>query len=321
MSSGAARDLAVVAAIAVFWVASNRLQAAALDERKSWPDADEFVILPPAKIAPFLYAGYNEVAADINWARGLVYYGSAVLGESDLRYLERFIDTVLELDPNFKRVYWWAAAAVTYQGAKRTHKGNEFIAATDEEFRLSAKYLRRGIAQFPDEYDYYLTLALRLWWDIEPKSEAERLANRQEAARLMDYAITLPTAPPGAATTVANLWTELGELEHAKRALRQQLMTTESKEAQAKILERFRQLFPEDREDKLLERAKKDFEAARVKYLPWAPADLFVLLGEPPPEVIDLEALAGPSLPMDVDDAGDGDPIDLEPPGPPAPSP
>ena len=291
MSRRATRAVAATVAIAACWLAANRLQAAALDERERWPDADEFVILPPARVAPYLYAGYNEVAADINWARGLVYYGSAVLGESDLRYLERFIDTVLELDPYFKRVYWWAAAAVTYQGAKTSHKGKEFIAATDDEFRLSAKYLRKGIEKFPQEYDYYLSLALRLWWDIEPRSEEERRANREEAARLMDHAVTLPTAPPGAATTVANLWTELGELEHAKRALRQQLMTTESEEAKKKILARFQLLFPEDRERELLERAKTEFEAARARELPHLPADLFVLLGERPDPVIRLDQL------------------------------
>lgn len=289
MSSPAARAVAAAAVAVIIWLGSSRLQAAALAERAAWPDADEFVILPPAEVAPFMYAGYNEMAADINWARGLVYYGSAVLGESDLRYLERFIDTVLVLDPDFKRVYWWAAAAVTYQGAKTAGKNSELIRATDEEFRLSAKYLRRGIERFPGEYEYYLSLALRLWWDIEPKSEAERQANREEAVRLMEYAVTLPTAPPGAATLVANLWSELGELEHAKRALRQQLMTTESKEAQKKILARFRQLFPEDRETELLERAKKRFEAARAEHLPWAPADLFVLLGPPPDPVIRLD--------------------------------
>lgn len=293
--------------IAAIWFVSIRLQSIALADRQSWPDEDEFVILPPARTAPFLYAGYNEVAADINWARGLVYYGSAVLGESDLRYLERFIDTVLELDPKFKRVYLWAAAAVTYHSSKTRRGDTEFIAATDDEFRLSAKYLRRGIEEFPDEYDYYLTLALRLWWDITPDSEEERHANRLEAAQLLDYAITLPTAPPGAATTVANLWSELGEFEHAKNALRQQLMTTDNKEAQARILERFRQLFPADREDELMERAKNDFEAARARALPWAPADLFVLLGPEPDPVIRLERIGELAVPDYVDDDVDDD--------------
>lgn len=292
-----------LAAIAALWLGANRLQASALAERKTWPDSDEFVILPPARTAPLSYAGYNELAADINWARGLVYYGSAVLGESDLRYLERFIDTVLELDPKFKRVYSWAAAAVTYRGARATHRGKEFIAATDEEFRLSAKYLRRGIEEYPEEYDYYLTLAMRLWWDIVPKDEQERRANRLEAAQLLDYAITLPSAPPGAATTVANLWSRLGEFEHAKRALRQQLMTTDDKEAQAKILERFRTLFPADREDKLLEYAKNAFERARSEHLPWAPADFFVILGPEPDPVIRLE----PERPIADIDEGPGD--------------
>lgn len=295
-----------VVSIAALWLASNRLQAAALAERATWPDEDEFVILPPARTAPFLYAGYNELAADINWARGLVYYGSAVLGESDLRYLERFINTVLELDPKFKQVYLWAAAAVTYSSVKQRVGGREFIAATDEEFRLSARYLRRGIREFPDEYELYLTLALRLWWDIKPKDDEERRANRLEAAHLLDYAITLPSAPPGAATTVANLWSELGEFEHAKKTLRQQLMTTDNAEAQAKILKRFRQLFPADREDALMEKAKNEFEAARKKALPWAPADLFVILGPEPDPAIRLDEIGAIDVPVfedEVDEA------------------
>jgi hypothetical protein len=287
------RLAAAVFAIAALWIPAHVAKGVALEARTEWAPADEYVVLPPAEIAPLLHAGYNELAADITWVRLLVYYGSARIGQSDLRYLERFIDNVMALDPRFKRPYLWAAYAVTFKGGKKEMKGGEeFVAPTQEEFQISAYYLRRGIEAFPEEYDLYRTLAMRLWWDLEPESAEEKRLNREEAAALMERAVRLPMAPPDAATFAATLWSELGELEHAKRTLREMLLTTDDERARAKMIAGFRSMLAEDREVELLERANRSFERQRAEALPLAPADLFVLLGPRPDPALRLEDLA-----------------------------
>jgi hypothetical protein len=311
------RLFATLAAVAALWLPAHVAKGVALEARAEWPPADEYVVLPPAEVAPLLHAGYNELGADITWARLLVYYGSARIGESDLRYLERFIDNVVALDPRFKRPYLWAAYAVTFKGGKKVMKGREeFVAPTQEEFQISAYYLRRGIEAFPEEFDLYRTLAMRLWFDLKPESEADRRLNREEAAALMERAVRLPTAPPDAATFAATLWSELGELEHARRSLREMLLTTDNAKAREKMINGFRNMFEEDREVELLERANRSFERQRAETLPLAPADLFVLLGPRPDPALRLEDLAEDravsgvieldlGAPMEDDDAGD----------------
>ncbi len=272
----------IAASIAVLWLLAHGLKIQTLEARESWPDAEQFMIVPPAQVAPLLAIGFNEVAADITWARMLVYYGSARIGKSDLRYLDSLIENVLALDPYFKRVYAWAGAATTFKNNR----------ATQEEFELSARYLRRGIERFPDDYDLYETLMLRLWWDLEPDTPEAKRANRLEAARLAEIAIRLPTAPPGAATRVATMWSELGEAEHAKRTLKQMLLTTENKEARAKMIDRFRNLFPADREANLMIKAKRELDRQHEAELPWGPSDLYILLGPRPKRITDLDQLS-----------------------------
>lgn len=306
------RVLATLAAIAALWIPAHLAKGEALETRAEWPPADEYVILPPAEIAPLLHAGYNELAADITWARLLVYYGSARIGESDLRYLERFIDNVLALDPRFKRPYLWAAYATTFKGGRKVEKGGEeFVVATQGEFEISTRYLRRGIEEFPEAYDLYRALAMRLWWDLEPESEQEKRLNREEAAALMERAVRLPTAPPDAATFAATLWSELGELEHARRTLREMLLTTDNDKARAKMIAGFQNMIGEDRELEVLERASESFERQHAETLPLAPADLFVLLGPRPEPAFRLEELAddsGASNVIELDLGGDDEP-------------
>src|SRR5690606_4558446 len=131
--------LAVACAVALGVIAYPVKQIALID-RSSWPNEEDLVLLPPAAVAPYLSLGERELMADLLWTRALVYYGSSRHGESELRSLTTFIDNILELDPKFRRVYEWAAHAVTYKKAR----------ATQEEFRTSVHYLERGIEQFPE---------------------------------------------------------------------------------------------------------------------------------------------------------------------------
>lgn len=306
------RRLLGVLAVGVLWLAAHRVHGAALETRAKWPAAEEYVLLPPASAAPYLYAGYNHLGADLTWVRLLVYYGSARLGESDLRYLERFIDNVIALDPDFRRIYEWASYAVTFKGSKKVKNGEVFIQATQDEFKTSVHYLREGIKRFPESYDLQQALAMRLWWDLEPKSEEEKRANRAEAAALMERAVRLPDAPPDAGTLAATMLSSIGELQHAKQTLREMLLTTDDERARAKLLQGFRNMFAE-REAEILARAKASFDAQRKRQLPNLPADLFVLLGPRPPAAIRLGDLANPrdllgTVELDVGDEAPGEP-------------
>lgn len=272
-----------LALILLCWLSGGQVRAMAVDERNDWPTTDGYIPLPPASTARFVSLGYNELAADVAWASTLVYYGSSRINKSDFRYLSQFLDTIIALDPKFYRVYEWAGYAVTFRGSR----------ATQDEFKLSLKYLERGIQEFPDRYVHYWQAALRYWLDLEPRDEAEKLRNRNHAAYLIERAIHCRDAPPRLATLAANMRTRLGQHERAQRTLRQMILTTKDEKARARMKNLFRDLVPENKSAEI-EKAQADFQRAWQANLPYVPPDLFVIIGERPDPSIDFEKLATP---------------------------
>ena len=275
--------LVAVVVIIVCWLGARQLQANALSDRKAWPRTDAYLPVPPASTARFVSLGYNELAADVAWASTMVYYGSSRIGTSDFRYLERFIDTIIALDPYFYRIYEWASYAVTFRKSR----------ATQQEFRTSIKYLEEGIKQFPNRYRMYWQLGLRYWIDLRPKDKAEKLRNRNRAAYSIERAIHCPDAPPGLATLAASMRTQLGQYERARHTLQQMILTTTDATARKKLETRFRDLVPPSK-SKEIEAAQKRFQETWQATLPYAPPDLFVLIGPKPDPSIDFDRLATP---------------------------
>jgi hypothetical protein len=294
--------LGIVAA-GVLWAGGQALQARALDDRATWPRSEELVVLPPPELAPIAYLGYREAAADVTWARALVYYGSTKAEGSDYRYLEKFVDNIIALDPKFKRVYRWAAYAVTFKAD----------VATPEEFKKSLVYLEQGMEQFPDDYELFWIAGMRYYLDLRTDDPEERQRNKERGAELIERAMRKPNAPPDLATLAANLRTKIGQKERAIRELREMILVTDNKKAQEKMVARLRSLMAEGDAalvDEML-RAKVELEERWQADLPWVPQTLYLLLGPTPPPAIDLEELAvdrdliGVEEPADVIDDAD----------------
>jgi hypothetical protein len=272
---------AVVIAI-LLWLGSIAVRDSALDQRKTWPPEENYVnSLPTPDVAPIALLGYREAAADLYWARALVYYGSGVMGENDFRYLTRFIDVILALDPNFKRVYSWAADAVTFKEGK----------ATQEEYSLSLEYLERAMKRYQDDYNYFWRAGLRYWADLHSDDKEKVRKWRERGAELIEEAIHKPNAPADLATLAASMRTKLGQNERAIKMLQQKIMTVSDLAARAKMLNRFEGLTSHSVKDEL-ERAAERFAELRAKDLQQVPPDLFVILGPEPSDVIEFDELA-----------------------------
>lgn len=217
------RTTLCIAAIIGCWAGAMTLGDHARAERKTWPPAEAHALfLPPPEIAPTIFAGYRQLMADITWVRALVYYGSSMLGEADYRYLERFIDNVIALDPRFKRVYRWATYAVTYK-----HE-----TATAEEFEVAVRYAEQGIEMFPDTYEFYWIAGLRYFLDMHSDNPDERRRIREHGAELIEKAMHKPDAPKNLVSVAANLRMKLGQKERALADLRSVILTTDNEEAQ-----------------------------------------------------------------------------------------
>jgi hypothetical protein len=277
------RILAALAFAALVWVGARQLGAVAQTERESWPKTADTLLVPPAELVPFAGAVLGrEVMGDVVWARMLVYYGSNWAGEGDLSQLEPLIDVVMMLAPRFKPVYEFAAYATTYKGGT----------ATQEEFQTSIRYLERAMKAYPDDYKYFWIAGLRYYYDLWSKDEATRRGNRERGAALIEEAMRKPNAPPDLATTAASMRSKLGQHQRAIDSLRQMVLITDNQEAREKMLARLRVESPDLAEE--VERAADELEERWQLDMPSVPLDLYILLGPPPPRIIDFRQLATP---------------------------
>ncbi|WP_428263007.1 hypothetical protein [Haliangium sp.] len=287
------------------WAGAHALDRRALDTRASWPVGESQAWLPPIQAAPILAMGQRQLWADVLWARMLVYYGSNLRDTEvyQYRYLTRYIDTIMALDPQYERVYEWAAYAVLYQGT----------VPTQEEYRLSAVYLERAMAKFPHRYEYAWLAGLRYYFDIKSDDPDEQARLREHGADLIEQAMHKPDAPGNLATLAYGLRSKLGQRERALNDLREVILTTDDPKAQADLIRRYRQLagqeFPEE-----MTRAKEAFEARWSAEMSFAPPDLYVILGPRPAPAIDLEHALAPAARFDVSPPeGAGDVPDPDP--------
>lgn len=277
------RTAAALLAAALLWAGARQLGATAQDERASWPKTADTLLVPPAEAVPFAGAVVGrELLADVVWARMLVYYGGNWAGEGDLSQLEPLIDVVMALAPRFKPVYEFAAYATTYKGGT----------ATQAEFQTSVRYLERAMRQYPDDYRYFWIAGLRYYYDLWSPDPAVKRRYRERGADLIEQAMRKPNAPADLATTAASMRSKLGQHERAVDSLRQMVLITDNQEARDKMLQRLRVERPDLADE--VERAAEALNEEWQRDMPSVPLDLYILLGPPPPRVIDFRRLATP---------------------------
>jgi tetratricopeptide (TPR) repeat protein len=265
------------------WLGARGLGASAVDARKTWPAGEGLVWLPPPQAAPVVAMGYRQLWADINWARLLVYYGTNQREDASFsfRYLTRFLDNIIALDPRFERVYEWASYSVTYQGST----------VEPEEYALSVRYLEQGMKEYPDRYRFFWLAGIRYYMDLESDDPAEQRRLREHGAALIEQAMHKPDAPTNITTLAAGLRTNLGQHERALDNLRQVIMSTEDPKAQETLIKTYRALagkeFPEE-----ATRAKAELQRGWMAEMPFASPNMYIVLGDRPAATFDLEALA-----------------------------
>lgn len=270
-----------IAASAVLWLGGQWLGRAALAQRDSWPGVAARVTLPSPETAALFWLGYREMGASLTWCRALVYYGGAQADEADYRYLTQLIDNVIALDPWFKPIYRWAAYAITFQERS----------PTQDEFRLSVKYLEEGMARYPDEYELFWLAGLRYWLDIGDKDPAVVQRYREKGANYIELAMQKPDAPADLATLAAYFRSKLGQKQRAIDDLKQRIMMTTNEQAKERMLRHLHALTDETVAQQARESAAA-FHTEWKRNHPTLPASLYLQLGPRPPELIDFDALA-----------------------------
>jgi len=253
------------------------------------PGRDESIYLPPTPVLHTLALGRHTFMADLVWLRAISYFAVEFTGNKDFRWLVPLTEAVLELDPDFRRVYQWAATVTMYGG--RLDNGT---------VRASSRVLEHGIERFPDDWELHFQLGTNYYFELKTTDPEQRREWRRIGAAHIESAANLPGAPDWLSLTVASMHKRTGRQELAIRHLEEVYLRVSDEGMRAQIGAQLATL--KNRQSvETLESERKSFEADWRAAFPYVPQELFVLLGAQPDGRVDRvwELAEGPKVDED----------------------
>jgi hypothetical protein len=247
----------------------GRRQAARL--RASWPAEADLMYLPPSSTLRWLALGHTELAADLVAARANVYYGTQLMSKQPRNLLDRYVNTAIDLDPRFQRLYASGAAMILYYGGTIT---------ADTVLKANA-VLERGIKVFPTDWTLYFQLGFNKFFELANAAGADdpRVpAWRQEGVEALRQASLFDGVPYWLPGLAARLLTKQGAEELAVRQLEQAYAVTSNEQTREEIRLKLQRLKNQHllRE---MEEGRRQFEALIREGYPYAEESFGVLMG------------------------------------------
>ncbi len=278
---------ALVAALLVALVAVNRLS---LERARQARDRDavamqgEVLYVPDTRLLRLMTLGYEQAAADLMWIRTLEYFARHFSTDRRYRWLEFFLDQVIELDPDFVKVYHWAGATVLY--------GQRF---TLDNIALSNRFYQRALARDPDDYEAAYRLGLNHYIEVpsalnrvEQPDRARIRRHRAIGLGYLEQAANSPGAPARMRNLVAAISSKLGNHQLALQYLIDLYIQTDDPDRKVELRRRIDALRAEGADGALAE-AAADFERRWKRHHPYVPPGVYALLGEPTGPVADVD--------------------------------
>lgn len=246
------------------------LMAARADEQEPIFKLDEAIYLPATPVLKAIALGRNTFMADLVWLRALSYFAVHFQGDKDYRWLDQLIGTVLELDPEYRKVYHWAAVVVMYG------RGID-----NRSVLASNRLVEAALDRFPDDWELHFLLGCNLTFELR-SDDADQVAEwRRAGAEHIRIASTLEGAPEWLPLTAAGIHSKVGQQELAIRHLEEVYLRTESEDLRKQLAE----LIIEKRSAHALDKLRSDrsaFLTAWKESFPYMPPTLFSLVGERP---------------------------------------
>jgi len=217
-----AHPLAVALTIAVtlLVVAATRATLlGTLSRRATWPAEDDTLALPTATAVRIASMGHTELAADLIAARTNVYFGAQIAARGDHRWLERYLTTALDLDPQFHGLYRRGATMLVYTGKQFSV---DALLAAD-------KILARGVRAFPSDWEIWFQQGFNLLFELPPLAGEDdpRVPGwRQRGVEALRQATLLDGVPPWLPNLAAQMLTKQGGDALALRHLEQSYAVT-----------------------------------------------------------------------------------------------
>ena len=282
------RSALVSVAAAVLVAATVLSQDAALDKRSKFPAETDQLYLPRPGALKKMSLGHHELTADMVFIRAIIYFGSQLAGQRDYRWLENYLDTIVQLDPEWKTPYRWAGVATMYDGR----------AITNQSVMQSSHFLELGVKQFPDDWNLAFMLGCNYLFELRTDDPAQKAEWKRIGGEYVRHAALVGGAPPWVPLLAATILKEGGDQEAAARHLEEVYLSTPDPATREEVRKRLMSLASQVDLAKV-EQARAKLETAWRATVPYAPADFFLALGYTPSPRMDWRSLTHNEL-MDL---------------------
>jgi tetratricopeptide (TPR) repeat protein len=218
--------LVIVAGLCIFSVRSR-----VADAHAHAKEASDINLLPPPKEVAIMSLGYRSALADVLWAQVLVGQGLRTIDRRRYDTVADLIDTINELDPQFRDPYLLADALINLQ----------VTAAHREDIERTRMIVERGISNRPFDPEIWRNAGQFLAFTGPGtfiKDPEERNAWRRDGARMMAKAAELGGDVGGAgwsAVASASILNRQGEREAAVGLIQRTLAVTDDEELRERL--------------------------------------------------------------------------------------
>lgn len=266
----------VLLALAGLAGASERLRASAHGNFVESQTYQDVYYLPPRAWLPVVSLGWDEALADLIWMRALVYYGDQFAHRGRVEFVHDYVEAMEELDPNFVAIYRWVGTAGLYRPQ----------AITPADVERTLEIMERGAERHPDDGDLAWDIGAVLVFELPPMLEDVPGASDRARERGMPYLMTasrLGAAPEWAALSNASILARIGRTDQAARHLEEMYLATDDPATRERMEAAIRDLRQRTQAEAFLATIH-EMEEDRRRHYPYLSPDLYILVGERPPD-------------------------------------
>jgi tetratricopeptide (TPR) repeat protein len=235
-------------------------------------ERDDVAALPSPAELHAAVLGWDAAAVDLLWANLLAQYGIHSSEHRDFTEIPRYLDAILELEPNYAPVYEYVDTLLAYRP----------IQGTEDDARKARAYLEQGTrvrSEDPRVWAKYGQFLAFLAPSFLSRPE-ERTAWRRDGAEAIGHAVELG-ADADQALTAASMLSGSGATEQAIRYLEHAYSFTEHPMMRG-MHERIRQKLDELQGYALVQAADdaiRTVETRRQNEMPYLSRDFYLVLG------------------------------------------
>ncbi|MDI3283382.1 hypothetical protein [Polyangium sp. 15x6] len=265
---------AIVVGVSALCIGSVRARVA--EQHAHVKETSDVYLLPPPKEVVELSFGYRAALADVLWAHALVAQGLRTAERRRFEHIADLIDTINELDPEFRDPYLMSDALITIQiGESRR-----------EDVDRTRAILERGMRNRPLDPEIWRTAGQFIAF-IAPGTyltdPEERAAWKVDGARMLARAAELggDAGHMGwAAIAGAGILTRQGERDAAIRLIQRTLAVTDDEELRERLQQQLASLVGEVKLEAYRRRQTEMLELT-LRDVPFVSKSTLFVLGPP----------------------------------------